>query len=675
MENKHYKLDKEESKKMTGYASIDKPWLLEKKLRCNELLQKFKEEIENIQTRPCLEPYELDGYDSKNRLILEEIDKNRNHSWIKEIYERRKDELDNIAIVYRGHKFTYSDFFTQSYKYAKALKQYGVKKGDEFVCCIENVPEFPFIMGAASILGAKVNLLAADMDQDYLCDIINDANSPLIFVSDKNLEEFTPVLKRVMQYKKIIPIPLEYSIDNNEFSFITEQFYKLDNEKYNKCLSELDNVVDLDTFLQQGDNYNGPLFENTGLNDGFTVTYTSGSTLSNKPKGLEHGNRSYITMGRYHDPEISHIPSMKGMTMLAFVRTMSDTDFMSAISDVFMQGGNVALEPINDKDFIMWSMIINKANICLTSRTVWLYNMKKQMSDSAYANFKFPDLIAPMCIGEPEEENEDKALNKWFKKMKAGTRITKTPFSIVCMSIAGGDSEHGGIFITMYRALQKLRLKNLGIKGQIGMGTYGMVKIAALKEDMSLCDFDEPGKLVAKSPCTMHGYRKNPEENKEFFIKDKYGNAWENLNTYGWVDKNKYVHVKGRISKTDGEIPNYAIATEILKDTKKIMSCEVVNSSINGQTVYVAHIEQQFQVPFNSEKVLKSAAQRCKNKFGEEILDKLYFRVRSSEESFPLTATLKRSFNDLIKEGVSDKCVLAKSFIYNKKSSKQKILK
>lgn len=644
------------------------------KIETNKLLEEFINEIENLSSEPCLEPYNLDGYDIKNQLILKEIDENRNHCWIKEVYQRRKNDLKNTAIIYRGHKFTYSSFFAQSYRYAKALKYQGVKKGDEFICCIENVPEFPFIMGAASIIGAKVNLLASDMDQDYLCDIINDASSPLIFVSDKNLVEFTPVLKRVMDHKKIIPLPLEYSINNdNKFSFVTDKFYSLDGEKYNMCLSQLDNVISIDDFLNSGESYDGTLFENTGLNDGFTVTYTSGSTLSNKPKGLEHRNRSYITMGRYHDPEISHIPSMKGMTMLAFVRTMSDTDFMSAISDVFMQGGNVALEPINDKDFIMWSMLINKANVCLTSRTVWLYNMKKQMTDPEYKNFTFPDLIAPMCIGEPEEENEDKALNKWLKKVKAGVKITKTPFSLVCMSIAGGDSEHGGIFITMYRALQKLRLKNLGSKQQIGMGTYGMVKVAALRDDLSICNPDEPGKLVAKSPCTMHGYRRNEEGNKEFFIKDKEGNSWENLNTYGWVDKNRYVYVKGRVSKKDGSIPNYMIAAEILKDTKKIMSCEVVNSYVDGKLVYVAHIEQQFQVPFNQENVLRGAIQRCKNKFGDEILDILYFRIRSSQESFPVTATLKRSFNDLIKEGVSDKCILARELTINK--HKQKVLK
>ena len=472
-----------------------------------------------------------------------------------------------------------------------------------------------------------------------------------------------------MDRKKIIPIPLEYSINgNNNFSFITDKFYKLNEQEYNECLNELVNVMNLDNFLIQGEEYKENVFETTGLNDGFTVTYTSGSTLSNKPKGLEHGNRSYITMGRYHDPEVSHIPSMKNMTMLAFVRTMSDTDFMSAISDVFMQGGNVALEPINDKDFIMWSMIINQANICLTSRTVWLYNMKKQMTNPEYQNFKFPDLIVPMCIGEPEEANEDKALNKWLKKMKAGVKITKTPFSIVSMSIAGGDSEHGGIFITMYRSLQKLKLKNIMVKGQIGMGTYGMVKIVGLRDDLSHCLPNEPGKLVAKSPCTMHGYRNNPEGNKEFFIKDKYGNEWENLNTYGWIDQNGYVYVKGRVSATDGQIPNYQIAMEILKDTKKIMSCEVVNSYIDGRIVYIAHIEKQFQESFDQNKMLKGATTRCVNRFGEDILDKLYFRIRSSEESFPVTATLKRDFKALIEEGISDKCISASEiFDYKQK--------
>lgn len=624
----------------------------------NYSLKDFRKEINSIESDKNHYFYNTLTYDKKNRKILNEIDLNHNYPWIKEIWERNKERLDSVAIKYRGNTFTYEDFFLNSYKYAKSLKSYGIKKGDEFICCLENTPEFPFIMGATSIVGAKVNLLSSDMDKEYLKQIINNATSNLIFVSEKNIEEFSYTLCEIKN-KIIVLIPLEFSIGKNQFKNITDQYYKVDENKINSAIQRIEKVIGIDGFLKNGEKYKDTVFEKTGLDDDFTITYTSGSTSSNKPKGLVHKVRSYITMGRYHDSEISKIPSMKNLTMLALVRTMSDTDFMSAISDVFMQSANVALEPINDKDFVLESILMNKPAIVLTSRSVWLYVMKKQMKEEKYKKIKFPYLIAPMCIGEPLDGTEERILNKWFRKLKSGVSLTHTPMSVVCMSIAGGDSEHGGIFVKMYRSLQSKRFSRLGYNGPVGMSTYGMVKIQCLRKDGTYADYLEPGNLVANSPCTMHGYVNNEEANKSFYIKDAYGKEWANLNTYGFIDKFGNISVKGRINNDDNEIPNYLIADEILKDTKRIMSCEVVNVPYENNKVYVAHIEFQMYNNFNEKEILNNICKRCVKKFGVDILNNLYFRIRDNEESFPITPTLKRSFKSLIDEGITDKCVNA----------------
>ncbi len=639
--------------------------------------QEVVEELENFPKLECENPYDTSSYtDEKVIEILKEIDKKRNHSWIKEVWERNKNNLDSIAILYRGEKTTYKEFFLKSYIFAKALKINGLKKGDEFICCIENTPEFPFIMGAASMIGAKVNLLASDMDESYLLEIVKKSISPLIFVADKNLVEFSSVLEKVKEFKRTILIPLDFSLKReNMYKSIIEQYYKLDEEAYNQAVRRIGNVEMIEDFLEQGNGYNDKVCEFSGLNDDFTITYTSGSTLSNRPKGLLHKNRSYITMGRCHDRDVSNIPTMKGRTMLAFVRTMSDTDFMSAISDMFIQGGTVALEPINDKNFIMESMLINKPTCVLTSRSVWLYTMKKQQNDPKYRNIKFPFMLVPMCIGEGLDANEEKVLNKWLKKMKSGIDITKLPISIVKMSIAGGDSEHGGIFMTIFRALQSKRPSHKHIDEPIGMGVYKIVDIKCLRKDGTYCEPMEPGILVANSPCTMHGYINNPEADEEFWVTDAYGRKWASLNVYGYLDAQNNAYVKGRSNLFNSEIPSYKIAETILKDTKKILSCEVVAIELEGDTKYVAHIEPQIGVSYNEEQLIKSTLLRCINKFGENIVPKLYFRIRSNDESFEMTATLKRSFKSLIDEGITDKAIKAESIPLNLDNRKGKTKK
>lgn len=637
--------------------------------------KKFVEEIERTKDLPCNKPYSLEDYvNDRNTIeILREIDLNRNHSWIKELWIRNKSRLDYIAIKYRGKKFTYKEFFIKSYEYAKALKKNGLKKGEEFVCCIENTPEFPFIMGAASLIGARVNLVSADMDEDYLKEIINKAESSFVFVSDMSFSRLVPTLKKINSTKKIIPIPIDYSLKNgNPYKEIIDKYYKLDSDKYNKDIKSLSNIFYIDEFLKSGEDYFDDVIEQTGLNDAYTTTYTSGSTSSNKPKGLVHRVRSYITMGRYHDKEVSGIPTMEKRTTLALVKTMSDTDFMSNISDTFMQGGTVALEPINDKNFFLISLLINKPTLAITSISVWIHVMKQQMNNKEFENIKLPFLLVPTSVGEPMSANEEKAVNKWLRKMKAGTDITKVP--VTCMSLAGGDSEHGGIFLSLFRSLQSKKYKLFGLKEAVGMKTYDMVIVKALRPDGTYCDAMEKGQLVANSPCTMEGYVDNPKADSEFFIKDAYGKQWANLNTYGYIDKFNHIYVRSRIHKDDQMIPNYIVADAILKDTKKIMSCEVVNVNFNGEKVYVAHIEPQIGVKFNVDKVLIGALERCKKIFGEKFLNSLYFRIRTNEESFPMSFTCKRSFSSLIKEGITEKCVSAKEVENKKENNNNKVL-
>ena len=73
------------------------------------------------------------------------------------------------------------------------------------------------------------------MDQDYLINIINNATSPFIFVTDKNFIEFSSTLAKVDKSKRIINLPLDYSLKNgNPYKEITEKYYKLDEEKFNE---------------------------------------------------------------------------------------------------------------------------------------------------------------------------------------------------------------------------------------------------------------------------------------------------------------------------------------------------------------------------------------------------------------------------------------------------------
>ena len=169
----------------------------------------------------------------------------------------------------------------------------------------------------------------------------------------------------------------------------------------------------------------------------------------------------------------------------------------------------------------------------------------------------------------------------------------------------------------------------------------------------------ELGNLVCNSSTAMDRYYNNEEETNNYYITDAYGKKWGNLNVYGYKDKWNKIYVKGRIGLNDPEIKTFDIGDEISKDTKNIMSCEVVSFiDESGCVKYVAHVEPQFSKKVNIKKMLLSAEKRCIAKFGDNLKDNLYFRVRTFEEGFPILFTTKRNIIALKEEGISEQCII-----------------
>ena len=75
------------------------------------------------------------------------------------------------------------------------------------------------------------------------------------------------------------------------------------------------------------------------------------------------------------------------------------------------------------------------------------------------------------------------------------------------------------------------------------------------------------------------------------------------------------------------------------------------------------------------EKILKSCAERLQNKIPDEVLDQLFFRVRSFEESFPAAPSGKRDTKKLIAEGITDQCIPCRELLPKEKESERVYVK
>lgn len=568
--------------------------------------------------------------------VLNDLQQNHNHSWYDELYLRNKDSLDDIALFYRGTEITYGEMFDKMMDYAKSLRSIGIGEESEIPVCMSNTPEFVYLLGAANIVGAKVNVFAHDFDPEYLKEIIRDCNCETIFVEDNNYESLKNIISQT-QIKNVVISSLSHSLSDKskKYNDYNNKFEKFTNNIY--VYENIDGVISIDKFENFSSSYNKVVkSKNVGLDNEFTITYSSGTT-SNRPKQIVHTVRSFITIGRCHDPEIQRTASMKNFTVQALIPTFSNTDIISSISDSLMQGAKVALEPIYDKDFFIDSLEINKPNYVVATKSFWLETFKKVFFDKKYANTKMNYLLIPFAVGEGMDLGEEKFINKGLRKVSAGKDKIPFPISPITMSVAGGDCEHGGIFWLLYRGIQSKLPSNLLTKESPGMRAFQMVEYAVLDENGNHLEPYQFGRLVANSPCTMKKYKNNPDATNKFFIKDSAGKVWADCSVYSYIDFHGGIHMKGRIPDNKTDIPEFMISDVVGLDTKNIMSCE----TIIYDDIYNVHIEFQPKIKGDKLKILMSAINRLNAKLGNKVSEKVVFTIHGIS-GFELTHSGKR---------------------------------
>lgn len=588
---------------------------------------------------------------------LKEIEEKRNYAWDLDIETRNKSNLNKEALFYRGKVITFGELFEKRDCVAKALKQAGVKKGDAIAMCMSNTPEFIYSLMAISEVGAEATIFGEGFDKKYIEEILKGCTDKVFFATDKKYEEIKDILKSKQFNHKVIS-SLTDSLPNG-----IDPYYELDRDFYdfsNKVPSlkrEDRNIKSFKEFVNFGKDYSGPIREAVTLDDDFLRSFTSGSTRKGLPKQIVHPHRSLITMARFHDADLSGLPAMNNVRMLAHIPTYSNTDVITSISDPLSQGCSVALEPIYDIRFHNRSLVINKPN-AIPSTTSFLIHSAKTF-EKEFPNEKMEQAYIVIAVGEPTSKGEERLINKWLKNVKAGTKRVPFPLSPVTLSLGGGDCEHGGIYFTLFHAL---RQKVTFSKETYGLTPFKCVEEVILDKNGNHITDGGVGRLAAIGPTIMKRYDGNEEATNKFFIKDVNGKVYGD--TKAWASKNKKGNtiMHGRMGSefhlsTGEEIAPYVISESVQEDYLNVLSCEVINTKTEeGVETPVVHIELQPDAKDIMSVVLMNAKEKLDSLLPRELSDKVVFRFHSNEDEFQITGSGKRSLNALEEEGLTEKC-------------------
>ena len=181
----------EAEKKLTGYPSIDKPWL-----------KYYTEEAINAPLPECT-IYEF-------------------------MYENNKDYPNDIALLYFNRKITYGELFENIDRTAKAFTAIGVKKGDIVTVAMPSMPEALYCVYALNHLGAVANMIHPLASENEICHYLNEVNSSVFVMFTGTYELIKNAIGKTSVRKAVVASPADslsapvrflYNLKNKEPKF------------------------------------------------------------------------------------------------------------------------------------------------------------------------------------------------------------------------------------------------------------------------------------------------------------------------------------------------------------------------------------------------------------------------------------------------------------------------
>ena len=195
---------------------------------------------------------------------------------------------NRIAYFWEGEpgdtrKITYQDLLLEVSKFANALKEIGLKKGDRVAIYMPMIPELPVAMLACARIGLVHSVIFGGFSPDAIIDRCEDAEARLIITADAG-------------YRRGVPSVLKLNVDKaleNGASSVEHVIV------VNRCDTEIQMVKGRDYWwhdLVEKADANCPA-ESLDSEDLLYLLYTSGTTA--KPKGIMHTTAGYLTQVMY----------------------------------------------------------------------------------------------------------------------------------------------------------------------------------------------------------------------------------------------------------------------------------------------------------------------------------------------------------------------------------------
>lgn len=388
-------------KNLTGFPSIDKPWL-----------KYYDTELINNTTVPDVSVYNY-------------------------IYEKNLNHLNDTALIFFGRKVTYRKMFRCADRIAECLSNHNVRKGDFILVCMTGTPETVELLLACSKIGACALMINPTLQVCEICEIISESNSDLFFCMDKLYPVIEPALDGITD-KKIIIVPAV-----NSLPAVVQFAISIKEPKHNSLSSGLKThkVITWKRFLNCT-SAKAVSIINSGIMP-LAVVFSSGTT--GKAKGIVHSNRSYVALSVEY--ECNGYPFERGDRFLYMIPSFIAAGLSYTLFAPLAQGITMILDPIyNEKQFVL-DILKYKPNIVPGTKSFWY----EAINDKRMNHVDLSNLKIPVTGGEAVFKYDQDNINTFLKQhgcnksLYVGWGMSELNATISTTAVQGNSMGSSGI--------------------------------------------------------------------------------------------------------------------------------------------------------------------------------------------------------------------------------------
>ena len=471
---------------LTGYASIDKPWL-----------KQFNEEGIRIQI-PKKTAY-------------------------REILDANQDNLDGIAIKFLENKVTYREMFEKIDTVAAAFQSMGIKEGDYVTFCMPTLPETIYSFYALNKIGAVANFVDLRTNKENIRNHVNKTDSKLLVTVHKTLDKCEEIFSSSNCHTIIDVTGLD------SFPVYKRKLFNLKNKFSGE--KHLKTTISWDEFIKKGKNKKVreiPYKKDKAAG----VVYTGGTT--GEPKGAILTNENLNALKAQY--LATNVDIKKNDIFMNIMPPFISYGFVMGIHLPIDYGLEELLIPIfNPKD--MGKIVVKeRPNFIVGIPSHYEFMLKDELLKDA--DLSFVKIAA--SGGDAMNPIKEKEINEFLHShgapndIRIGYGMTENS-STTNTGLTDETTKIGSVGFPLCKNIQSIIDEDGNEK-----------RIASLRDINGVDHFDNRGELIITGPSMVKGYLNRADEEKKAFIYDDVGQRWIKTGDEAEIDEEGRLSIVGR---------------------------------------------------------------------------------------------------------------------------------